>query len=70
MYKRQGLVLFTAKHGTYPSYFHIDVESQLFPYLHQLGLEWGWADPSQRFSNYMGFIGLRKACLLYTSRCV
>ena len=56
-----GLVQFTAKHGTYPSYFHVDVESLLFPYLHQLGLEWGWADPSQRFSNYAGFIGLRKA---------
>ncbi|MBV9262673.1 MAG: carboxypeptidase regulatory-like domain-containing protein, partial [Candidatus Eremiobacteraeota bacterium] len=55
-----GLVLFTAKHGTYPSYFHADVESQLFPYLHQLGLEWGWADPSQRFSNYAGFLGIRR----------
>ena len=56
-----GLVLFTAKHGTYPSYFHVDAEAQMFPYLHQLGLEWGWADPSQRFSNYAGFIGERKA---------
>jgi hypothetical protein len=56
-----GLVLFTAKHGTYPSYFHVDTESLLFPYLHQLGLEWGWADPSQRLSNYAGFIGVRRA---------
>ncbi len=56
-----GLVLFTAKHGTYPSYFHVDAEAQMFPYLHQLGLEWGWADPSQRFSNYAGFIAERKA---------
>lgn len=56
-----GLVLFTAKHGTYPSYFHVDTEALLFPYLHQLGLEWGWADPSQRFSNYAGFIGVRRA---------
>ena len=56
-----GLVLFTAKHGTYPDYFHVDVEAQMFPYLHQFGLEWGWADPSQRFSNYAGFIGERKA---------
>lgn len=56
-----GLVLFTAKNGTYPSYFHADAESQVFPYLHQLGLEWGWADPSQRLSNYAGFIGLRQA---------
>ncbi len=26
-----GLVLFTAKHGTYPSYFHVDAEAQMFP---------------------------------------
>lgn len=56
-----GLVLFTAKHGTYPSFVHADAEAQLFPYLHQLGLEWGWADPAQRFSNYAGFIGVRRA---------
>ncbi|MGB8908979.1 MAG: TonB-dependent receptor, partial [Candidatus Cybelea sp.] len=56
-----GLVMFTAKNGTFPSYFHGDVEAGLFPYLHQLGLEWGWADPSQRISNYAGFIGIRSA---------
>ncbi len=56
-----GLVLFTAKNGTYPTYFHVDAEAGLFPYLHQLGLEWGWADPSQRLSNYAGFIGIRSA---------
>ncbi len=55
-----GLVLFTAKHGTFPSYFHADAEALVFPYLHQLGLEWGWADPKQRLSNYAGFIGIRK----------
>ncbi len=56
-----GLIMFTAKNGTYPSYFHVDAEALLFPYLHQLGLEWGWADPSQRLSNYAGFIGIRRA---------
>ncbi len=56
-----GLVLFTAKNGTYPTYFHVDTEALVFPYLHQLGLEWGWADPSQRLSNYAGFIGIRRA---------
>src|SRR5579862_4630301 len=55
-----GLILFTAKNGTYPTYLHADAEALLYPYLHQLGLEWGWADPSQRFSNYAGFIGLRQ----------
>ena len=24
-------------------------------------MEWGWADPKQRFSNYAGFIGIRQA---------
>ncbi len=56
-----GLVLFTAKNGTFPTYFHGDVEAQEFPYLHQLGLEWGWATPNQRLSNYAGFIGIRQA---------
>ena len=56
-----GLVLFTAKNGTYPTYFHADAEALLYPYLHQLGLEWGWADPSQRLSNYAGFVGIRRA---------
>ena len=55
-----GLVLFGAKNGTYPSYFHGDAEALLFPYLHQLGLEWGWATPNQRLSNYAGFIGVRR----------
>jgi len=56
-----GLVLFTAKNGTYPSYLHVDTEALMFPYLHQLGLEWGWAEPSQRLSNYAGFIGIDRA---------
>ncbi|HEX3670881.1 MAG TPA: TonB-dependent receptor [Candidatus Cybelea sp.] len=56
-----GLVLFTAKNGTYPTYFHVDAEALMFPYLHQLGLEWGWADPKQHLSNYAGFIGIRRA---------
>ncbi len=55
-----GLVLFTAKHGTYPMFFNADVEALMFPYLHQLGLEWGWADKSQRLSNYIGYIGLSR----------
>jgi hypothetical protein len=56
-----GLVLFAAKHGTYPEDVHVDIESLLFPYLHQVGLEWGWANPGQTLSNYAGFINLRRA---------
>lgn len=55
-----GLVMFTAKNGTYPTYLHVDAEALAFPYLHQLGLEWGWAEPSQRLSNYAGFIAVRR----------
>ncbi|HTU83419.1 MAG TPA: TonB-dependent receptor [Candidatus Acidoferrales bacterium] len=55
-----GLVLFTAKHGTYPSFFNIDLEALLFPFDHQYGAEWGWADPKQRLSNYIGYIGIDK----------
>ena len=55
-----GLVLFTAKHGTYPQFVHLDLEALMFPYLHQYGIEWGWADPKQRLSNYAGFINIDK----------
>ena len=51
-------MLFTAKHGTFPSFVHVDAEAfNVFRTDHQLGFEWGWADPKQRFSNYAGFIG-------------
>ena len=56
-----GLVLFTAKHGTYPSYCTSTPKRCSFPTCISSGLEWGWADPSQRLSNYAGFIGIRRA---------
>ncbi|MBV8491478.1 MAG: TonB-dependent receptor [Candidatus Eremiobacteraeota bacterium] len=55
-----GLVLFTAKHGTYPGFVNLDLEALLYPYNHQYGAEWGWADPNQRLSNYIGYIGINK----------
>ncbi len=55
-----GLVLFTAKHGTYPGFVNVDAEALLFPYLHQLGLEWGWANPSQRLTNYAGYLAIHR----------
>lgn len=55
-----GLVLFTAKHGTYPQFVHLDIEALMFPYLHQYGGEWGWSDPKQLLSNYFGYIGIDK----------
>lgn len=55
-----GLVLLTAKHGTFPAYARADVETFVFPYLHQVGLEYGWADPHSRLSNYASFLGVRR----------
>lgn len=56
-----GLVLLSAKHGTYPGYINADLESFVFPYMHQLGLEWSIADPHEHLSNYAGFIGIGRA---------
>jgi hypothetical protein len=55
-----GLVLLSAKHGTYPATLHLDFESGYPAFAHQFGLEYAWADPKQRFSNYFGYIGVRK----------
>lgn len=52
-----GLIAFTAKRGTYPATIGIDLESGVFPYDHQGGIEVSWADPSRRYSNYFSFIG-------------
>lgn len=55
-----GLVLLTAKHGEYPGTLHADFEMYSYPYLHQLGLEWGIGDPNQRITNFASFLGVRR----------
>ena len=55
-----GLILLTAKHGTYPGYATLDLESGAPTFDHQLGFEWGIADPKGRLSNYFSYIGVRQ----------
>ncbi|HXW75901.1 MAG TPA: TonB-dependent receptor [Candidatus Eremiobacteraceae bacterium] len=55
-----GLIALQAKRGTYPGYGTIDLEETAFPYLHQLGLEYGIASANNRYSNYIGFTGVRE----------
>ncbi|MBV8638618.1 MAG: TonB-dependent receptor [Candidatus Eremiobacteraeota bacterium] len=55
-----GLVLLTAKHGTFPAYARVDAETYVYPFRHQLGIESSWADPKQRISNYASFLGIRQ----------
>ena len=55
-----GLVLLNAKHGTYPAYASADFETLVYPYMHQAGFELSWADPKQRLSNYLSFLGVRR----------
>ena len=55
-----GLILLTAKHGTYPAFARLDLETGTPAYLHQLGFEYGWADPKQNLSNYFAYLGVRR----------
>jgi hypothetical protein len=55
-----GLISLLAKRGTYPGTFNVDAEVGAFPYYHQLGIEWGFATPNNRFSNYLSFLGIRE----------
>ena len=55
-----GLIALQAKRGTYPGFGTIDFEATGFPYLHQLGLEYGTAGSSNRLSNYFAFTGVRQ----------
>ncbi|HZZ65907.1 MAG TPA: carboxypeptidase regulatory-like domain-containing protein [Candidatus Baltobacteraceae bacterium] len=55
-----GLVILTAKHGTYPASYHLDLEAGYQPEHHQLGAEWSWANKSGRLSNYFGYLGVNE----------
>ncbi len=56
-----GLIEFTAKRGTYPGTYGLDVEAGAFPYDHQAAVEFGYADPKGRFSNYFAYLGENRA---------
>ncbi|GAC1417004.1 MAG: hypothetical protein NVSMB64_27090 [Candidatus Velthaea sp.] len=52
-----GLIALTSKRGTLPAFGTLDFEfsATQLP-LHQTGLEYGWANPNRRFSNYFSYI--------------
>ena len=47
-----GVINLTAKQGTRPAFGTLDLEAVAYPFLHQFGLEYGFATPNGRFSNY------------------
>ncbi len=52
-----GVVNLLTKRGTRPSFGSVDVEALAFPFTHQAALEYGWATPNGRISNYTTFTG-------------
>ena len=52
-----GSINLVAKRGTYPAFGSLDVEALADPYSHQLALEYGFATPNGRISNYVSFLG-------------
>jgi hypothetical protein len=55
-----GSINYTAKRGTYPAFGSIEGDVDTFPYSHQLSVEYGFATPDGRISNYVSFIGQRE----------
>ena len=54
-----GVINLVAKRGANPAFGGIDLEALTQPYLHQLGLEYGFASPNNRISEYITFLGTR-----------
>jgi outer membrane receptor protein involved in Fe transport len=54
-----GIINIIAKRGSYPGFGDFDLEAQAYPYLHQLGIDFGIAAPSGRISEFISFIGQR-----------
>ena len=55
-----GLIALQAKRGVYPGFGTIDFETTAFPFLHQIGLEYGMASSNNRYSNYLAYTGVRQ----------
>jgi hypothetical protein len=64
-----GLIALSAKRGTYPAFGLIDFEADVLggnwqnfgdPLYHQAGFEYGTATPNGRWSEYIGFTGVRQ----------
>ena len=65
-----GLIALSAKRGTYPSFGTLDLEANVLggqwqdlgsPLYHQAGVEYGAATPNGRWSEYIGFTGVRQS---------
>jgi len=56
-----GSLNLISKRGTNPAFGLLDLETLVYPYTHQLGLEYGFATPNGRVSNYIAFQGSRAA---------
>ena len=52
-----GVVNLLTKRGTRPSFGSVDVEALGYPFTHQAAIEYGWATPNGRISNYTTFTG-------------
>jgi hypothetical protein len=52
-----GVINTIVPRGTYPSYGDADFEVGGPQYDHTMNLDWGWATPNGRFSNYASFSG-------------
>ncbi len=64
-----GLIALSAKRGTYPAFGTLDLEANILggqwqnlgdPLYHQAGFEYGTATPNGRWSEYIGFTGVRQ----------
>jgi hypothetical protein len=55
-----GTINLISKRGTYPAFGSIQGTIQGPDYDHELGLEYGFATPNGRFSNYISFEGTRQ----------
>ena len=55
-----GVINLIVKKGTRPAFGSVDLEALAQPYGHQLGIEYGFATPSGRFSDYVSFQGARQ----------
>lgn len=51
-----GAINIVVKRGSRPAFGQIDLEAVGYPFTHQLGLEYGWATPTGKFSNYTSFL--------------
>ena len=55
-----GTINLTAKIGSRPPFGSIDLETNIYPYFHQFGTEYGFATPDGKVSNYISLTSSRE----------